>query len=285
MAVGMAIAAVSELVITVIGLIETSNKNGQAVKDQGNYNTSPGGVPGITTTEHPGVGPHQQGAGPTTYDFNGQSYSTMAQAQAAQNAWIAANPQTSGGGGTTTTGGATDPVTTKPQGGNGPVDVGSGQGDKPVTEATDAAQVAQEKYVEGETSIGVMRGQLDTAILGQQASEIQAEGAISASVAARGLKMEGSPLMQMMSEQQRATTALNYTKQQGTAAISGAGTGLQASYDAANLASTEQIQYADTQLANAWLDAFSNIIDTGSYLAKGPGGSSGGIENWQSPTV
>ena len=57
--------------------------------------------------------------------------------------------------------------------------------------------------------------------------EIQAEGAISASVAARGLKMEGSPLMQMMSEQQRATTALNYTKQQGTAAISGAGTGLQ----------------------------------------------------------
>ena len=139
----------------------------------------------------------------------------------------------------------------------------------PTTQATNASTIAAERYAEAETSIGSMQSQLDTAVLGEKVSEIQSEGSITASAASRGLKMEGSPLMQLIAQKNAGASGIAYTEQQGTASISGAQTGAQSGFDAAMLARKENLQYADQQLSNAWLSSFSQAINFGTSMMKG----------------
>jgi hypothetical protein len=143
-----------------------------------------------------------------------------------------------------------------------PTTAGGGSSAGPAVQQTTEAGIAAERYAEAQTSIGSMQAQLDQTVLNEKVAEIQAEGGITASAAARGLKMEGSPMMQLLAQQQAGATTVGYTQQQGTAAITGQRTGAQASFDAAALAGKEQLQYADEQMSNAWLSSFTDVLNT-----------------------
>jgi len=144
---------------------------------------------------------------------------------------------------------------------NNPQPVQPGVGSTPVgaPSATNEAAIAQERYAEAQTEIGREQQQLGQTVLGEKVSEVTSEGGITASAAARGLKMEGSPLMQLIAQKQLGESTISYTQQQGSAAISGARTGAQASLDAANLSGQMQLQYAAQQMNDAWLMAFQDI--------------------------
>ncbi len=144
----------------------------------------------------------------------------------------------------------------------------------PVVQQTTEAGIAAERYAEAQTSIGSMQAQLDQTVLNEKVAENQAEGGITASAAARGLKMEGSPMMQLLAQKQAGATTVGYTEQQGEATLMGARTGAQASFDAAALAGTEQLQYADQQMSNAWLSSFTDVLNT----------SAGMVKNFWNPT-
>ena len=78
--------------------------------------------------------------------------------------------------------------------------------------------------------------------------------------------MEGSPLMQLVVQQQLGKETMGYTERQGAASIAGRGISRQASYDAAALAGKEQIQAADEQLSDAWLSSFTNTLNLASGM-------------------
>ncbi len=131
---------------------------------------------------------------------------------------------------------------------------------------TNEAGIASERYSEAETQIGSMQAQLGQTVLGEKVAETTSEGAITAGAAARGLKLSGSPLMQLISQKQAGAQAIQYTQNQGVAAIQGAQTGAQASYNAAALSGQEELQYANQEVSNAWLSAFGSAIQAGGAL-------------------
>ena len=128
------------------------------------------------------------------------------------------------------------------------------------------ADIAKERYAEAETEIETVKGQIGQTILGEKASEIQAEGGIRASAAARGLKLEGSPLMQLIAQEDAGKKAVTYTQTQGIGIITGMQQGAQASYDAAALAGKEQLDYADQELSSAWLGAFTSLLSSAASM-------------------
>lgn len=136
----------------------------------------------------------------------------------------------------------------------------------PVVTQTNEAGIAAERYSEAETQIGSMQAQLGQTVLGEKVAETTSEGAITAGAAARGLKLSGSPLMQLISQKQAGAQAIQYTQNQGVAAIQGAQTGAQASYNAAALSGQEELQYANQEVSNAWLSAFGSAMTTGGAL-------------------
>ena len=136
----------------------------------------------------------------------------------------------------------------------------------PVVTQTNEAGIAAERYSEAETQIGSMQAQLGQTVLGEKVAETTSEGAITAGAAARGLKLSGSPLMQLISQKQAGAQAIQYTQNQGVAAIQGAQTGAQASYNAAALSGQEELQYANQEVSNAWLSAFGSAIQAGGAL-------------------
>jgi hypothetical protein len=143
-----------------------------------------------------------------------------------------------------------------------PVSTKAGTSDQPQVDATSEADIANEKYAEAQTSIGSMQGQLDQTVLNEKVAEIQAEGGITASAAARGLKMEGSPMMQLLAQKQAGATTVGYTEQQGEATLMGARTGAQAAWNTANLKGQEQISDADAEMSNVWLSSFTDVLNT-----------------------
>ena len=126
--------------------------------------------------------------------------------------------------------------------------------------------IAKERAAEAELQIKQSQEQLGQQMLTEQSAEIMSEGGIRASAAARGLKMEGSPLMQLVVQQQLGKETMGFTERQGAASIAGMGISRQASYDAAALAGKEQIQYADQQLSDAWLSSFTNTLNLASGM-------------------
>ena len=156
-----------------------------------------------------------------------------------------------------------------------PVSTTAGTSGVGTVNAQNEAAIAQERYAESQTEIGEMSQRLDQTVLNEKTQELQAEGGIRASAAARGLKLEGSPMMQLIAQQSSGQQGISFTEQQGAASIMGARTGAQASLDAANLAAQEQLQYADQQLSNAWLESFTGALNLGaSMIEKWPFGSS-----------
>jgi hypothetical protein len=167
-----------------------------------------------------------------------------------------------GGSGVGVAGGTTGPgLGGSPAGGGGGAGAGS-----PNPVATDEAAIAKERYAEAGIQINATQEQLGQTILNQKIAEVQSEGSIRAYASGRGLKMEGSPLMQMIVQQQIGAQTEAFTERQGVAAIAGMGLQRQSAYDAAALSGKETLQYADTQLSNAWLTSFTNAINTATSM-------------------
>jgi hypothetical protein len=139
-------------------------------------------------------------------------------------------------------------------------------GSTPSVNAQTQADIAKERAAEADLQINQSKEQLSQQMLTEQSAEIVSEGGIRASAAARGLKMEGSPAMQLIAQQELGKETMRFTESQGAAAISGMGISRQASYDAAALAGKEQIQYADQQQSNAWLSSFTNFLKLSSSM-------------------
>jgi hypothetical protein len=242
MAVELIIGITAAVISGIAAAGVAAQQKTQTEQNVGDFNTGGSSVPAITTGEGAPTGEHGQGK-PTVWIFNGQTYTSQQAAQDAQDAWVKAHPS---GSGAEVSGAGTS----------------AGTSQNPNPQGQSEADIAKERYAEAQTSIGEMQGQLDQTVLAQKVAEVQAEGGITASTAARGLKMEGSPLMQLIAQQQAGKSAIGYTEQQGAAVVMGARTGAQASYDAAALSGKEQIQYADQQLSNAWLGLFTGVMNT-----------------------
>ena len=160
----------------------------------------------------------------------------------------------------------------------------------PSVNAQTQADIAKERAAEAELQINQSQEQLGQQMLTEQSAEIVSEGGIRASAAARGLKMEGSPLMQLVVQQQLGKETMGFTERQGAASIAGMGISRQASYDAAALAGKEQIQAADEQLSNAWLSSFTNTLNLASGMVSkfwnpstGSASTSSDMAYWQDP--
>ncbi len=162
---------------------------------------------------------------------------------------------------------AVAPTPTTPTAPNAPT---GPQTPAPSTPPTSYAQsdmdIAYQKAAEAELQIQSTQQQLGQTLLNQQVSEIQSEGSIKEYAAGRGLKMEGSPLMQLIVQQQTGKATATFTEEQGAAALTGMGIARQTAFDAANLAAKENIQYIDQNLSNAWLTAFTNTINIASSM-------------------
>lgn len=122
------------------------------------------------------------------------------------------------------------------------------------------ADIAAEKYQEQQTLLASEQAQLGQTVLGEKVSEVTAEGGIRASAAARGLKLEGSPMMQLLVQQQTGKTAVQMTETQGRAALSAGQEAAQAMYDTSALYGKEQLQYAQQQTDTAWMNAFTFVL-------------------------
>ncbi len=139
------------------------------------------------------------------------------------------------------------------------------------TNAQTWADIARERYYAQETQIGSMQEQLGAEVGGLETQETQTEGGIRASAAVRGLKLEGSPLMQLISQQEAGQRGIGYAQRQGAAAIEGAGTSAQAGYDAAILAAKENQESLQADLTSSWLQSFSDIMSTAQFAMGMPG--------------
>ena len=135
-------------------------------------------------------------------------------------------------------------------------------------DASTEAQISQERYAASQTAIGSQQAQLAQQIGQEKIAETQAEGGITANTAARGLKLEGSPLMQLIAQKQSGANAIQYTQQQGTATIKGYQTAAQAALDTAALSGQEQIQQANNAVDTAWLTAFTGVIGAATNMVE-----------------
>jgi hypothetical protein len=197
------------------------------------------------------------------WSFNGKTYRTQAEAQAAQTAWAAANPSqasasTYGTGGPTVSGGPNAPVTQTPDGG---VTL-----NKTPTEQEIANQVSKEY----QTEIQSTEAQQAQAIGSLKARETATEGSITARTASRGLKLgTGSALMELATQQERGGQAIQYQTQQGGAAISGMQQEQAVALGKAALTATDQKYQQDQAMSNAWLQAFTFAATTAIDIATG----------------
>ena len=139
------------------------------------------------------------------------------------------------------------------------------------TNAQTWADIARERNYAAQTQIGSMQEQLGQEVGGLETQETTAEGQVRASAAGRGLKLEGSPLMQLIAQKGAGAQAIGYAQRQGAAAIEGAGTQAQASYDSAILAANENKMYQEAGLQSQWLQSFSDVMTAAEWTMGLPG--------------
>jgi len=188
--------------------------------------------------------------GATQWYFNGQTFSSLAAAQAAQAAYNPSQKQnnaTYGTQGADTQGTATQ----------------SSSGDITLNQTPNEQEIANSVAEEYKTEIQSTEAQQATAIGGLKAKEQAAEGQITANTAARGLKLgKGSALMELVTQQERGAQAVQYQTQQGGAAISGMQQEQAVSLGKAALEATKQEQQNAQDISNAWLQAFTFAATT-----------------------
>src|SRR5271157_3905605 len=143
-----------------------------------------------------------------------------------------------------------------PTGTTGPV-ISSGQQRTPTEQ-----ELANEVFDEYATEIGTVTQQQEAAVGGLKIQEAQIEGGITASAAARGLKVgSGSELSKMVSQQNAGAEAINYQENQGAAALSGIAQEQNVALGRAEINATLTLQQQQAQQtqqqSNMWLTAFS----------------------------
>ena len=170
------------------------------------------------------------------------------------------------------TGTYTQPTATTPTG-TTPAGTPSGGGvAAPGASTYDETTYANEKYAESMAQVGEMEESGGAQILGLQTQETMTEGSIRASAAARGLKLEGSPLMQLIAQQSNAQQSVGLAERQLAASAAGAGneatTNLNNALAGIRAGVSDINYYANQDISNAWLSAFTSTIDFASNETK-----------------
>ena len=190
-------------------------------------------------------------AGTSAFTFNGKAYATQQEAQAAQQAWITANPaptQTPGSP-------APGPDSNIPGGKN---DVIPNQKDV-IDERAYTENLQMQAYEE----------QGLTSIMGLKEQEASQESSIRASSAARGLRLEGSPLFQLQAQQTAGAAAIGSAETQLNLGVAAQLQQQKTAYNAGLLSMSDNTLQIQTDLSNAWLSSFTGFVnDTSSFLGK-----------------
>ena len=178
----------------------------------------------------------------------------QSQAQAEQNQVSTTNVPTSGQPYT--------PGPTPTAGGNAPGGAGTQyipNEQDVINERADAANLSQVSYEQ----------QGLTSIMGLKEQEQRQESAIQASAAARGLKLEGSPLYQLNAQKRAGATAIGSAISEFQASDKAQQMSTLASYNSGLLNMSNQNLSIQTDLSNQWLSSFASSINTASsFLGK-----------------
>ena len=187
------------------------------------------------------------GAGDIAKNYAAQQAAKAAQAQSSNNPVPPAGGTYSLSGAGTPAAGGNDPGAT-----SGTATVGNEQ--EVINERADAANLAQISYEnQGLTSIENLKLQ-----------EAQQESSIRAGAAARGLKLEGSPLYQLNAQMEAGATAIGSAETQFTLGDKAQQESTLASYNSGLLNMSNSDLSIQTDLSNQWLQSFTNVINTAS---------------------
>jgi hypothetical protein len=123
-----------------------------------------------------------------------------------------------------------------------------------INERADAANLSQVTYeTQGLSSI-----------TGLMLQERRQESGIVAGAAARGLRLEGSPLYQLHAQQMAGASAIGAAKQEFALGDTAQRTSNLASYNAGLLNMSDKTLSIQTDLSNQWLSSFTNLVNLGS---------------------
>jgi len=147
------------------------------------------------------------------------------------------------------------------QPGSGPASGGSNAGapidySQQISSMTD---VVKNEYASDVAAINAQESALGRTVGQMQTQESQAEGSIKASAAGRGIKLTGSPLMQLISQQTGGDAAIQFEKSQGESAIQGARTSAEAWYSGSLVNIQEKNWQLQADVTNQWLQTFSDF--------------------------
>lgn len=132
--------------------------------------------------------------------------------------------------------------------------------DIPVPSANDLA-VAQAEL--SASQISQYREKAGFELFTQMVRETQIESTIKASSAQRGLRFEGSPLMQLKTQQQASKTVVGEEKNQMAATAASMQNQANIQYGQFLNAQSLDIYYYNQAQSNLWLNAFSSIMGMG----------------------
>jgi hypothetical protein len=150
------------------------------------------------------------------------------------------------------------------------VAVGEGKYGPAVSTNLNYSTLSDEEQIRLAIQKGMFAESAGQEILNMKVEEATIEGNIRYKAAARGLRMEGTPTMQLQAQQQTANSAIGFAERQFAGSISGMDWTAQAAIDKAALAQKENIQNINfTEAENqssAWVGAFSSALSFGKSL-------------------
>jgi hypothetical protein len=119
--------------------------------------------------------------------------------------------------------------------------------------------VVKNEYASDVAAINAQQSALGQKIGSMQTQESQAEGTIKASAAGRGIKLTGSPLMQLISQQTGGESAIQFEQSQGESALQGAQTSASAWYSGSLIGIQKQNWQLQQDVTNQWLQTFADV--------------------------
>jgi hypothetical protein len=133
----------------------------------------------------------------------------------------------------------------------------------------DKLAIAKSVFNEYTAQEGQITQQNQQALGALSGQEMVVQGRITASSAARGIKVgSGSALAQLLSQRQTYQTAATYQAQQGAASVAGVAQEQDVAYATAQWNIDNSINQANQDMSNAWLSAFTFATKTATDIMK-----------------
>jgi len=138
--------------------------------------------------------------------------------------------------------------------------------DDPKAKTPTQLDLANEQWAQYNLQMSQMKEQIGTQVLGMKAQELSAESSMRASTALRGLKLEGSPAVQLYAQAQAGAQAIKYAEDTGAASLAGDEEAQALAADKFRWSAAQQLQQADTAVSDAWVNALSAGLNTASGI-------------------